>query len=75
MTVAAACLLFYSLVIVLLAPPLLRRATASGRAPGLGVATWIAAITTVLASWLAAATLMVIELIRNWGGDIVKTCG
>ena len=62
----AACLLLYSLAVIVAGPPLLRRLTRSGHAPGLGVATWVAAIGSVLISWAAAAVLVLVDVARHW---------
>jgi len=48
------------------APRLLRALTDSGNAPRLGVATWLSAIGTVVASWVATAVLVVIGAVSRW---------
>ena len=63
----AACLLTYSLVIAVLGPPLLSRATRSGAAPRLGITAWVAAMTSVLAAWAGAAALLIVELVTARG--------
>ncbi|MEV0947446.1 M56 family metallopeptidase [Rhodococcus sp. NPDC049939] len=60
-------LLLYSFVVAVLIPPLLIRLTHSGIAPGLGVAAWMAALGSVVLSWMAAATLVLVELVRDHG--------
>lgn len=65
MTVAI-CLLLYSLVITVFAPRLLVRLTRAGVAPRLGIAAWLMAAGTVLASWAAATVVLAVELLRNW---------
>jgi Zn-dependent protease with chaperone function len=62
----AACLLLYSLAVVVAGPPLLRRLTRGGHAPRLGVAAWLSAIGSVLISWLTAAGLVVFDVVRHW---------
>jgi len=47
----AICLLIYGIVAGVLAPPMLAWLTASGRAPRLGVAAWLAASLSVLIAW------------------------
>lgn len=61
------CLLGYSLAVLLAGPPVLRRLTAGGHAPRLGAAAWLTAIISVLASWVAAAAITIVELVRHWG--------
>jgi Zn-dependent protease with chaperone function len=63
----AVCLLAYSLVVLILAPPLLRRVGHAGAVPRLGIAAWIAAMTSVLGAWLAVVVLLSVELARSWG--------
>lgn len=72
----AACLLLYSLVVLLVGPPLLRRLTDSGQAPRLGVAAWLTAIVSVLLSWVAALVVAVVEVVRRWDhpGLVVASC-
>ena len=59
-------LLLYSIAMLVAAPPLLKALTYSGNAPRLGVATWLSAIGTVVASWLATAVLIIVEVISHW---------
>ncbi|BBX88136.1 M56 family metallopeptidase [Mycolicibacterium mucogenicum] len=61
------CLLGYSLVVLVLGPPVLRRLTASGPAPRLGVAAWLSAIVSVLATWAATTAIIAAQLIGHWG--------
>ena len=63
----AVCLLAYSLVVLVFAPPLLRQVTHEGAVPRLGIAAWLAAMASVLGAWLAVAVLLVVELTRSWG--------
>lgn len=72
----AACLLLYSFVVAVLGPRLLVRWTRAGVAPRLGIAVWLVAIGSVLASWAAAAVFLAVELVRDWSqpGRIISTC-
>ena len=72
----AACLLIYSLAVLVLGPPLLRSLTHTGFAPGLGVAAWLAAIGSVLLAWLGAGVLTIAQLFHLWGrgGIAVASC-
>lgn len=63
---AAICLLAYSLVVLVLGPPLLRQASASGANPRLGIAVWGTAMISVLGAWVAAAALAAVDLHRHW---------
>ncbi len=62
----AVCLLLYSAAVLVFGPPVLTRLTRSAHAPHLAIAAWLAAIASVLATWLAAAVLMVIDVARHW---------
>lgn len=62
----AAGLLLYSVVVMVGAPRLLRVLTRGGHVPRIGIAAWLTAISTVLASWLVAAVLIVVEVMRRW---------
>ncbi len=61
------CLLGYSLTVLLAGPPVLRRLTAAGQAPRLGVAVWLTTILSVLTSWVAAAAIVIVQLASHWG--------
>jgi Zn-dependent protease with chaperone function len=63
----AVCLLAYSLVVLVLAPPLLRRVAHEGAVPRLSIAAWLAAMASVLGAWLVVSVLLVVELARSWG--------
>lgn len=63
----AACLLAYSMVVAVLGPPLLARATRSGAAPRLGMTAWALAMASVVVSWMLAAVLLTADLVRGWG--------
>lgn len=75
MTVAI-CLLLYSLVVAVFAPRLLARLTRAGVAPRLGIAAWLMAAGSVLASWSVAVVALLVELLRNWTqpGEILAAC-
>jgi Zn-dependent protease with chaperone function len=59
-------LLVYSLAVLLAGPPVLRALTANGHVPRLGVAAWVTAIASVVASWLAAVAILIFEVIGHW---------
>lgn len=63
----AACLLAYSMVLAVLGPPLLSRATRGGAAPRAGMTAWAAAMGSVVASWAGAAVLLSVDVARAWG--------
>lgn len=62
----AACLLLYSVAVLLVGPPLLRALTRADHAPRWGVAAWLIAIASVLCAWLASAALIVVDEIAHW---------
>lgn len=73
----ASCLLLYSLAVTVLALRPLARLTRAGIAPRLGVAVWLAAIGSVVASWTTTAIFLVTEFVRDWaqpGGTVVSAC-
>jgi len=72
----AACLLLYSVLLVVFAPPLLSSLTKAGHAPRCGVAAWLIAIGSVLLTWVAVAILVLFDLIEHWrhGGSFVVAC-
>jgi Zn-dependent protease with chaperone function len=73
----ASCLLLYSFVVAVLGPRLLPRFTQAGVSPRLGVAAWLAAIGSVVASWTAAAVLLVGEVAQDAnhpGQSALSTC-
>ena len=59
-------LLLYSLAVLLAGPPVLRALTTNGHVPRLGVAAWVTAIASVVASWLVAVAFLVFEVIGHW---------
>ncbi len=73
---SAVCLLLYSIVVVVLGPRLLSSLTKDGRAPRLGVATWLIAIGSVLLTWMTVAILVVSDVIAHWrkGDSFVAAC-
>ncbi|MFI5615456.1 M56 family metallopeptidase [Amycolatopsis sp. NPDC051903] len=73
----AACLVFYSFAVAVLAPRLLVRLAHTGIAPRLGVAAWLAAIGIVVGSWATAAAFLAAELVRDWAQPrqtVLSTC-
>lgn len=72
----AVCLLAYSMVVTVLGPPLLASLTRAGGVPRLGVAAWLAMMASVLAAWVAAATLFVAQLVGSWDqiGRVLTGC-
>ncbi|MBF6591707.1 MAG: M56 family metallopeptidase [Ktedonobacterales bacterium] len=63
----AVCLLAYSMVLLVIAPPVLSKASASGAAPRLGITVWVVAMASVPAAWLGAVTLFGVDLTLAWG--------
>lgn len=73
----ASCLLLYSFVVAVLGPRLLPRFTRTGVSPRLGVAAWLAAIGSVVASWVAAAVMLAGEVVgdaNHPGRSVLSTC-
>lgn len=72
----AACLLLYALVVGVVGPPLLARATQRATAPRLGIAAWSLAALSVVASVVAAAGLAAFEVWHAWGDAawLVSAC-
>jgi Zn-dependent protease with chaperone function len=72
----ASCLLLYSFAVAVLGPRLLVGLTRAGVAPGLGVGAWLAAIGSVVGSWVTAAAFLGAELVRDWNqpGRILSSC-
>jgi beta-lactamase regulating signal transducer with metallopeptidase domain len=62
----AACLLLYSLVVLLVGPPMLARLTHTGYSPRLGASAWMTAIGSVLVSWAAATIFALADLAHHW---------
>ncbi|WP_066897396.1 M56 family metallopeptidase [Mycolicibacterium houstonense] len=63
----AAGLLIYSAAMVVLAPRLLSVLTGSGAAPRFGVAVWLTAILSVLATWTAIPVLVLVDVVFHDG--------
>lgn len=63
----AACLLAYSMVVAVLGPPLLARATRTGATPRLGMIAWAAAMGSIVLSWALAGFVLTADLVRGWG--------
>jgi Zn-dependent protease with chaperone function len=72
----AACLLLYSIVVLVVGPPVLRRLTQPGYFPRLGVAAWVTAIGSVLLSWAVATMSVLAELVHHWNhpGSVLASC-
>ncbi|WP_099041871.1 M56 family metallopeptidase [Mycobacterium neglectum] len=72
----AACLLVYSVAVVMFGPPVLGFLTRGGQAPRCGVAAWIIAIGTVLLTWVTIAVLVILDVIAHWRqrGSFVVSC-
>lgn len=69
---AAACLLAYAVTVVVLTPRILPRLTRSGIAPRLGVAAWLAAITSAVLAAVAFVGVVVAETFT--GTSILEAC-
>jgi Zn-dependent protease with chaperone function len=63
----AAGLLIYSVVMVALAPTLLSVLTRGGSAPRFGVAAWLTAVVSVLATWIAIPVLVILDVAFHGG--------
>ncbi|WP_454231399.1 M56 family metallopeptidase [Mycolicibacterium fortuitum] len=63
----AACLMIYSAVVLVVGPAVLRRLSRAGHAPRLGVTAWLAAIGSVLVTWLVVAGLLAVDVAAHWG--------
>jgi len=61
----AACLLLYSLALLVGGPPILRRLTSLGHTPLLGVAAWLTAMASVLVSWVVATTSAIVDVAHH----------
>jgi Zn-dependent protease with chaperone function len=72
----AACLLLYSLVVLVAGPPVLGRLTQTGCSPRLGAAAWMTAIGSVLVSWAAATIFALADLAHHWShqGSVLASC-
>jgi Zn-dependent protease with chaperone function len=62
----AVCLLLYAAVVCAVAPRLLPPLTRRGSAPRAAVTVWLIVLTSVLASWAAAAAALVVYAARTW---------
>lgn len=60
----AVCLLLYSVAVTTLSPRVLLRLTHEGSVPQLGVVAWLAAMVSVIASWVAATVFLTSSLMR-----------
>jgi Zn-dependent protease with chaperone function len=62
----ALCLLLYSFAVATLSPLVLLPLTRAGTVPRLGVVAWLAAMVSVVASWVTATALLTASLTQNW---------
>lgn len=72
----AACLLLYSVAVLVFGPRLLGVLTRGGHAPRSGAAAWLIAIGGVLLTWVTIAVLVVLDVIAHWrqGSSLVVSC-
>lgn len=72
----AACLLLYSVAVIVFGPPALGFLTRAGHAPRSGVAAWLIAIGSVLLTWLTVVVLVIVDVVAHWhdGGSFVVSC-
>jgi Zn-dependent protease with chaperone function len=72
----AVCLLLYSFAVATLSPWVLLRLTRGGTAPRLGVVAWLAAMVSVVASWVTATAFLTVSLARDWNqpGRLATAC-
>jgi Zn-dependent protease with chaperone function len=72
----AACLLVYSMVMVVWGPWVLGALTRGGSAPRFGVVAWLTAIVSVLATWIAIPTLVTLDVLSHGGQQrsILTSC-
>jgi Zn-dependent protease with chaperone function len=62
----AVCLLLYSFAVATLSPWVLLGLTRAGTVPRLGVVAWLAAMVSVVASWVSATAFLIVSLTRYW---------
>ncbi|MEV0768557.1 M56 family metallopeptidase [Nocardia salmonicida] len=65
----ALCLLAYTVVVAVLAPPLLLRTAGDGQHPRLGLVAWLSAIISVLLSWAVAVVFLSADVVRDLLAD------
>ncbi|WP_102143086.1 M56 family metallopeptidase [Mycobacterium hubeiense] len=72
----AACLLLYSVAVIVFGPPVLGFLTRAGHAPRSGVAAWLIAIGSVLLTWLTVVVLVIVDVVAHWhdGDSFVVSC-
>ncbi|MGW4532736.1 M56 family metallopeptidase [Nocardia sp. NPDC004340] len=58
----AVCLLLYGFAVAVLAPRVLRRISASGAAPRIAVAAWVAVMISTLLAWTVTVTIIVVDI-------------
>jgi Zn-dependent protease with chaperone function len=72
----AVCLLLYSFAVATLSPRVLLGLTRAGNVPRLGVVAWLAAMVSVVASWVTATAFFIVSLARYWDqpGRLATAC-
>lgn len=72
----AACLLIYSVAVVMFGPSILGVLTRSGHAPKAGVAAWLIAIGSVLLTSFTIVVFVILDVIAHWHqrGSFVVSC-
>ncbi|MEV0670340.1 M56 family metallopeptidase [Mycobacterium sp. NPDC050441] len=72
----AAGLLIYSVAMMVLAPTLLSALTRGGSAPRFGVAAWLTAVVSVLATWIVIPILVVADVVFHGGrrASLLASC-
>lgn len=72
----AVCLLAYSMVVAVFGPPVVTALTAPGAAPRLGVGVWLTVMASVLAAWVGAVVLSVVDIVNSWDdlGRVLSGC-
>jgi Zn-dependent protease with chaperone function len=72
----AACLLLYSLIVLVVGPALLGPLTDAGHNPRLGAAAWITAIASVVVSWVGAVAFAIVDFAHHWDhpGAVLAMC-
>ncbi|OBI49742.1 peptidase M48 [Mycobacterium kyorinense] len=72
---AATVILLYAAALTWLAPPLLRRVTAGGIHPRLGVAAWLTAVGGAVAAWFAALAVLLVDAVASmWRNSALTLC-
>lgn len=71
----AVCLLVYATLVSVVVPRALPRLTHRGGAPAAAVGVWLLALTSVLASWFIAATVLTAHTVHAWGQPVASPIG